>query len=290
MKLFVAASRRRRACGTMGASNYTYAEAVASKDSALAHVRMFDFLGGVPKAVVPDNLKSAVIKADRFDPGLNRTYAEMAAHYGTAILPALPRKPRDKAKVEVAVQVAQRWMSRSKTRLRHWGASAEPSVLLSGRVERRDPAALGRVEHAPHARIWRQRGRSLCHFGPAQPAAAAGRALCLRQMEARPRGPGLPRRSRQFLVFRPLCPDQTRGRRSGLWTGRRDIPSRSAGCEPCACLRPAWSCHSFQIHRADHMPSAHRRFGEWTPGFQIGPECWPKRPRPARPWSPFARW
>ena len=102
MKLFVAA---------MGASNYTYAEAVASEgleDWILAHARMFAFLGGVPKAVVPDNLKSAVIKADRFDPGLNRTYAEMAAHYGTAILPARPRKPRDKAKVEVAVQVAQR--------------------------------------------------------------------------------------------------------------------------------------------------------------------------------------
>ena len=89
MKLFVAA---------MGASNYTYAEAVASEgleDWILAHIRMFAFLGGVPKAVVPDNLKSAVIKADRFDPGLNRTYAEMAAHYGTAILPARPRKPRE---------------------------------------------------------------------------------------------------------------------------------------------------------------------------------------------------
>ena len=96
MKLFVAA---------MGASNYTFAEAVASEgleDWILAHVRMFAFLGGVPRAVVPDNLKSAVIKADRFDPGLNRTYAEMAAHYGTAILPARPRRPRDKAKVEVA--------------------------------------------------------------------------------------------------------------------------------------------------------------------------------------------
>src|SRR6056297_278953 len=57
-----------------------------------------------------DNLKSAVFKADRFDPGLNRTYAETAGHYGTAILPARPYKPRDKAKVEVAVQVAQRWI------------------------------------------------------------------------------------------------------------------------------------------------------------------------------------
>ena len=81
-KLFVAA---------MGASSYTYAEAVASEgleDWIGAHTRMFGFLGGVPKVVVPDNLKSAVITPDRHDPGLNRTYAEMAEHYGTAILPA----------------------------------------------------------------------------------------------------------------------------------------------------------------------------------------------------------
>lgn len=89
MKLFVAA---------MGASNYTYAEAVASEgleDWIGAHVRLFAFLGGVPKVVVPDNLESAVLKADRHDLGLNRTHAEMAEHHGTAILPARPRKPRE---------------------------------------------------------------------------------------------------------------------------------------------------------------------------------------------------
>jgi len=110
MKLFVAASRRRRACGTTGASSHTCAEAVASEgleDWTLAHARMFAFLGGVPKAVVPDNLKSAVIKADRFDPGLNRTYADLAAHYGTAILPARPHEPRERA-IE-APSVRARW-------------------------------------------------------------------------------------------------------------------------------------------------------------------------------------
>lgn len=93
-KLFVAA---------MGASSYTYAEAVASEgleDWIGAHTRMFGYLGGVPKAVVPDNLKSAVIKPDRHDPGLNRTYAEMAEHYGTAILPARPYKPKDTDEIE----------------------------------------------------------------------------------------------------------------------------------------------------------------------------------------------
>ena len=89
----------------MGASTYTYAEAVASEGLEhwfLAQVRMFGFPGGMPKAVVPDNLKSAVIKFDRFDPVLNRTYAENAAHYGTVVLPARLRKPHDTATVEVA--------------------------------------------------------------------------------------------------------------------------------------------------------------------------------------------
>jgi hypothetical protein len=64
----------------------------------------------VPKFVVCDNLKAAVTNPDRYDPGRNRTYVEMASHYGTAILPARPRRPKDKAKVEVAVQIAQRWI------------------------------------------------------------------------------------------------------------------------------------------------------------------------------------
>ena len=96
VKLFVAASRRRRASGTTGASNYTCAEAVATEgleDWIGAHVRMFAFLGGVPKVVVPDNLKSAVFEADRYDPGLSRSYAEMAGHYGTASSRRAPTSP-----------------------------------------------------------------------------------------------------------------------------------------------------------------------------------------------------
>ncbi len=90
MKLFVAA---------MGASNYTYAEACPSEslsDWIGVHTNLFRFLGGVPKFVVCDNLKAAVTNPDRYDPGLNRTYAEMASHYGTAILAARPRRPKDK--------------------------------------------------------------------------------------------------------------------------------------------------------------------------------------------------
>src|SRR5207244_5058011 len=72
--------------------------------------RAIDFIGGVPRAIVPDQLKSAVIKACRYDPAIQRTTAELGRHYGTTILPARPRSPRDKAKVEVGVQIAERWL------------------------------------------------------------------------------------------------------------------------------------------------------------------------------------
>lgn len=103
----------------LGASNYTYAEATWSQglpDWISSHVRTFEFFGGVTQLLVPDNLKSAVSKADRYAPEVNTTYAELARHYGTTVLPTRPRKPKDKAKVEVAVQVVERWIL---ARLRH---------------------------------------------------------------------------------------------------------------------------------------------------------------------------
>jgi transposase len=97
----------------LGASNYTYAEANENQQMANwigAHVRTFEFLGGCPQLVVPDNTKTGVNKACRYEPDLNPTYQEMAAYYGVGVLPTRPRKPRDKAKVEVGVQIAERWI------------------------------------------------------------------------------------------------------------------------------------------------------------------------------------
>jgi transposase len=97
----------------LGASNYTYAEASQSQklpDFIASHVNAFQFFGGVPELIIPDNLKSAVSKPCRYDPEINRSYHEMALHYGTVILPARARKPKDKAKVEVGVQIVQRWI------------------------------------------------------------------------------------------------------------------------------------------------------------------------------------
>lgn len=103
----------------LGASNYTFCEATWSQrlpDWLGSHARAFDFIGGVPRLIVPDNLKSGVTKACRYDPDINPSYQQLAAHYGTAIMPARPLKPKDKAKAEVGVQIIERWIL---ARLRH---------------------------------------------------------------------------------------------------------------------------------------------------------------------------
>jgi transposase len=97
----------------LGASSFIYAEATASQavpDWIAAHVNALNAIGGVPRQIVSDNLKAGITKACFYEPTVNRTYADMAAHYRTAIIPARPYKPRDKAKVEVGVQVVQRWI------------------------------------------------------------------------------------------------------------------------------------------------------------------------------------
>lgn len=97
----------------LGVSNYTYVEASWSQgleDWLMAHVRALEFFGGVPEIIVPDNLKSGVHQPQRYEPDLNPSYAELAAHHGVAVIPARVRKPRDKAKVEAGVLVVERWL------------------------------------------------------------------------------------------------------------------------------------------------------------------------------------
>jgi len=97
----------------LGASNYTFAEATLTQslpDWISSHVRAFAFLGGVAQQTVSDNLKAGITRACFHEPMVNRTYADLARHYGTAILPARPYRPKDKAKVEVGVQIVGRWI------------------------------------------------------------------------------------------------------------------------------------------------------------------------------------
>lgn len=103
----------------LGASSYTFAEATWTQtlpDWLGSLRRVLEFIGGVPAILVPDNLRSAVSKASRYEPEINPAFQDFAEHYGTAVVPARVRKPRDKAKVEVGVQVVERWIL---ARLRH---------------------------------------------------------------------------------------------------------------------------------------------------------------------------
>jgi len=103
-KLFVA---------VLGASSLTYVEPVLAEDLpnwTQCHVNALHFYGGVMEIWVPDNLKAGVTKPDAYEPELNPTYANLAQHYGVAVIPARVRKPKDKAKVEVGVLLAQRWI------------------------------------------------------------------------------------------------------------------------------------------------------------------------------------
>jgi transposase len=141
MKLFVA---------TMGASNFTYAEAVASEgleDWICAHARMFAFLGGAPRAVVPDNLKSAVFNGNPSGASLQTPRQGEGRGCGAGSAALDP------------------------------GSAQECAVLLVAGIECRGPTACGRVEHARDARLWRQPRRSVRHDRPPAPAAAAAAAL-----------------------------------------------------------------------------------------------------------------
>lgn len=112
----------------LGASSYTYAEATSDEQLTnwiSAHVRALEFFQGVPSLIVPDNTKTGVIRACRYDPDLNPTYQEMALHYGAGVVPARPYKPRDKAKVESGVQVVERWIIAA---LRHHKFFALPEM------------------------------------------------------------------------------------------------------------------------------------------------------------------
>jgi transposase len=249
MKLFVAA---------MGASNHTYAEAVATEcleDWIGAHVRMFAFLGGVPKVVVPDNLKAAVIKADRFDPGLNRTYAEMAAHYDTAILPARPRRPKDKAKVEVAVQVAQRWIL-ARLRNHRFLSLAELN------------AAIRRLLDELNMRVMRGYG-----------ASRADLFATLDRPHLRP----LPETPYEFARWKRcrVAPDYHVEVDSSWYSVPFGLIRQKVDVRVCGAVveifhggrrvasHPRCPGRRSHITLPEHMPSAHRRHAEWTPARML---------------------
>ncbi|CAH2603457.1 transposase [Rhodovastum atsumiense] len=238
----------------LGASNLVYAEARWSQglaDWIGCHVNTFAAFGGVTRQIVCDNLKAGVTAACRYEPGINRSYAEMAAHYGTAVVPARVRRPRDKAKVEVAVQVVQRWIL---ARLRHRrffsladlnGAIRDLVTDLNARPMRH----LGISRQALFERL----ERAVLLPLPAEPYAYAEWHRCRAGLDYHIELHGH-FYSVPYRLARTVIEARVTEATVELFHGGTRVAShaRSPQC-PGQTTTPG------------HMPSAHRRHAEWTP-------------------------
>ena len=238
----------------LGASNYTYAEACWTEmlpDWIGAHVNAFAAIGGVSKALVPDNLKAGITKPSRYEPGINRTYQDLADHYGCVVLPARVMKPRDKAKVEVAVQIVQRFVL-AKLRHRRFFSLAELNAAIRDCVT------------AINAKIMRRVGKS--------------RNELLETID-RPALNALPTTPYSYAEWKRarVAPDYHIEVAGHYYS----VPSKLIREMVEARITSATveifhkgqriASHAFSAVSnryttiTEHMPSAHRRYAEWTP-------------------------
>ena len=147
----------------LGFSNYTYAEATFSQgaeDWLGAHVRALSYFGGAPRAMVPDNLKSGVAKAHRYDPEINRAYQDFAEHYQLAVLPARVRRPRDKAKVETGVLVVERWIL-ARLRNQTFFSLADLNTAIAALIERLNTRSFKKIPGNRRSRFEEQERSTL---------------------------------------------------------------------------------------------------------------------------------
>jgi len=238
----------------LGASSLTYAEGSWTEtlpDWLAAHTRALAMLGGVPALFVPDNAKVAVIKACLYDPQVNRSYAEMAAHYDSTVLPTRPRRPRDKAKVEAAVLIVERWLF-GRLRRRTFYSLAELNAaiaeLLAELNDRRVLRRVGRTRRQLFEEIDRPALKPL----PAEPYVYA---------EWRRRRAGL---DYHVEIERHYYSVPYRFAREAIEARitAATIELFHKGERIAAHMRGSGNGRHTTI--PEHMPSSHRRFADWT--------------------------
>jgi transposase len=240
----------------MGASNFTYVEATWTQtlcDWIGSHTRTFAAIDGVPRLIVPDNAKVAVIKACLYEPQVNRTYAEMAAHYGTAILPTRPHRPRDKAKVEACVLIVERWLI-GRLRDRRFHGLAELNAAISELLRRLN-------EERPIRRLGRTRRQLLEELDrPAlKPLPSAPYVFA----EWRVRRVGVDYHVEVENHFYSVPYRFARSEVEVRLTGRT-VEIFVKGERIAAHIRGSGNGKHTTL--ADHMPSSHRRYADWTIG------------------------
>jgi len=238
----------------LGASSYTYAEATWTQslpDWCGSHERAFNFFGGVTAQVVSDNLKSGITKACFYEPAVNLTYADLAAHYDTAVVPARPYKPRDKAKVEVGVLLAERWII-ARLRNRRFFTLGELNAAirdclaaLNNRVTRH----LGASRRALFEELDRPALKAL----PAEPYEYA---------EWAERRVGLDYHVEVEKHYYSVPHKLLREKVSARLTART-VEIFHRGKRVAAHLRSSSNRRHTTV--SEHMPSAHRRYADWTP-------------------------
>jgi transposase len=252
----------------LGASSYLYAEAVRSQNLecfVTAHVHAFEFFGAVPRVLVPDNLRSAVNVPHRYEPTVNATYQEMADHYGAVVIPARVRKPRDKAKVEAGVLLAERWIL-ARLRNRRFFSLAEANAEI-----RRLVAA---INNRPFKKL-------------------PGSRTELFGILERPAMKALPANRYEFARWRIgikvnvdyhvdvdrhyySVPYQLVGRRVDVRVTATAVEVFcSSGRVASHLRRGVVGGHTTEL---SHMPKSHRRHAEWTPSRIV---AWAKHTGPA---------
>ncbi len=238
----------------LGASSLTYAEATWTQtlpDWIGAHVRMFRFWGATPRLLVPDNLKSAIHKASFYDPEVNRSYGAMASHYGVGILPARPKRPRDKAAVEAGVRVAQSYIL---GRLRNvtFFSLAECNAAIALAVERMNSREMRRLGMS-RRQLFEAIERPVMRALPQDDFEYAEWRLARVGIDYHVEVQGF-----FYSVPHALIREQVDTRAT-----QRTIEVFHRGKRVAAhARRYGGPRHGTQ---AEHMPSAHRRYAEWTP-------------------------
>src|SRR5579862_6377527 len=240
--------------GVLGASNFTYAEATFTQslpDWIGAHVRMFRLLQGVPRLVVPDNLKSAVHKASFYDPDINRSYGAMAAHYNVGILPARPRKPRDKAKVEAGVRFAQTYIL-GRLRNQTFFSLAEANAAIGEVLERMNGKVMRKLG-VSRRQLFESIDRPALQPLPDKEWEYAEWRLARVGLDYHVEVDGF-----YYSVPHGLIRDEVDVR-----IGERTIEIFHRG-ERVGAHQRRYGGQRHGTH-AEHMPSAHRRYAEWSP-------------------------
>ena len=251
----------------LGASNYTYAEAVRTQtlpDWIGAHVRAFAFFGGVPELVVPDNLKSGVTKPCRYEPDINPTYHAMAAHYGTVVIPARIRKPRDKAKAEGGVLLVERWIMAA-LRNRTFHALAELNEAVRTLLTRLNERPFQKLPGSRRTMFETVDRPALLPL-PASPYVFEAWAFARVGIDYHVEVDGHYYSVPYALVKKKVEIRATATTVEVLFRGNR------VASHVRSCLKGKHTT----VH--DHMPSSHRRHAEWTPerirrwAETVGPE------------------